>query len=457
MKSSLILLAMTLAVIQAAVAPDPSTCDTACQVAFSGAFALESKSWVSKDINSAIFYATPANFTRAKPGDVLRWENVPPSLLNTNWSIPAGMSMSRFLYVTEDIDRKPLLASAFALLPYALPQAQTKFRTLVFTHGTAGRAQICAPSNHKSLYYEWEGPFALVQQGYAVIAPDYAGLGTNIPQGFMYESGFLHAADVAYGLVAARTVIGRYLSDEWVVIGHSEGGMTAWRTNERLAMADQDALLAAGPFLGAVAAAPALRPLDLIPESFRRAGSGPAGDVVSVFFLQSLVRLFPQLRIEDYVSDIVRGRLALADQACLITGSAIFANLTVPQLYKNTSWITHPLVQDWQVRYNGAGPHALAAPMLVIQGSADPLTYADNTLQDFNRSCAAFPESKAEIILYDGLAHDPAFQAAQIDYFPWIADRFNGVPASKGCSYSRRSNVTDNFATVAIMYNANDT
>jgi hypothetical protein len=256
--------------LQTAVSHAQEACDSGCQTAFQQALASESSSWVSKNLSASEFYSTPANSTGAKPGDLLRWEDLSRGEANRNYSIPGSMSISRYLYMTEDIDRKPIPASAFVLLPYNKPDSNKPLNTLVWTHGTAGRIQNCAPSNHKDLYYEWQGPYALAQAGYAVVAPDYAGQGSDIPQGFMYEAGFLHAADVTYGLIAARKMMGKLLSEEYVVVGHSEGGMTAWRTNERLAMPDQEDLLKAGKFLGSVANAPALRPLDLIPESIWR-------------------------------------------------------------------------------------------------------------------------------------------------------------------------------------------
>lgn len=259
-------------------------CDAACSSAFKQAYELESKSWVSPDISTEGFYSVPANASNAKPGDLLRWEDMTDDELSHNWTIPAGMSLSRFLYMSEDIDSKPIPASGFVVLPYSAVEPNATFRTVAWAHGTAGRIRQCAPSNHKALYYEWEGPLALAQAGYAVIATDYAGQGSDIPQGFMYESGYLHAADVAFGVLASRQAIGHLLSDDWVVIGHSEGGMTAWRTNERLAQTNSTTLRKAGTLIGAVSAAPALRPLDLIPESFRRAAGGPVGDVVSCTF-----------------------------------------------------------------------------------------------------------------------------------------------------------------------------
>ncbi|UZP45064.1 hypothetical protein NXS19_012876 [Fusarium pseudograminearum] len=318
------------------------------------------------------------------------------------------------------------------------------FPTLVWTHGTAGGTRQCAPTNHRGLYYEWQAPFELVLQGYVVIAPDYAGQGSDIPEGFMYESGALHAGDVSFGLQAARKALGNKITKEWVVIGHSEGGMTAWRTDEREAMEGK----ATGGFLGAVAMAPALQPIKLIPESFRRAGDGPAGDVVSIFLLQSLSRLYPEIKVEDYATDIVMSRIPLADQGCLATGGSLYGNLTVKELYKNTSWVEHPAMVDWQKRFNGAGSHKLAAPMLVVQGEADILTYAKYAVEDFDAKCKEFPESTAEYRSYPGLDHGAVLHAAKVDYLPWIADRFNGVKIAKGCKKVEVKPATDRFSLV---------
>ncbi|KAF1932044.1 alpha/beta-hydrolase [Didymella exigua CBS 183.55] len=428
-------------------------CDATCQATYTQLLAVEASSWVSKNVTFETFYSTPANVTGAKPGDLLRWEDLSQSVVNTNFTAPAGMSISRFLYMTEDIDRKPIPASAFVLLPYNKPHDDKPFNTTVWTHGTAGRIRNCAPSNHKDLYYEWQGPFALAAAGYAVVAPDYAGQGSDIPQGFMYEAGYLHAADVAYGLIAARKVLGNLLSEEWVVVGHSEGGMTAWRTNERLAMPGQEELLKAGKFLGAVANSPALRPLDLIPESIRRAAGGPIGDAVSVFFLQSLALLFPgQIKVEDYVTDTVLGRIPLVDQGCLLIGRTLFSNLTSDELFKDLSWLENPVVVDWQKRYNGAGPHALAAPMLVVAGIDDPLTYANNTEWDFNQTCNSYPNSKATLRLYPGTDHNVAAAVSQQDFLRWIKARFDGAEVPVGCAIQTATTATTRYRNVGTFY-----
>lgn len=119
--------------------------------------------------------------------------------------------------MSEDIDGNLIPASAFLLLPFSNSEDKVKhLRTVVWTHGTACITRECIPSNNNQLCYNWEGPFILVRRGYAAIAPDCEGQGSDIPQWFMYESGALHAKDVSFGLQAARSKV-----------GHSEGSMTA--------------------------------------------------------------------------------------------------------------------------------------------------------------------------------------------------------------------------------------
>lgn len=426
-------------------------CDAECRSAFHAAFAVESKQWVNNDMTADSFYSNPSNISEYAAGDIVRWEDLSEEDTSTIWSIPGGMSFSRFLYMTVDAEGTPIPASAFVLLPFANPHgADEPLRTVVWTHGTAGGVRKCAPSNHRALYYEWEGPFALVQQGFAVIAPDYAGLGSDIPQGFMYEAGTLHAEDAVFSLLAARQVLGDLISHEWVVVGHSEGGLSAWRTNEREAREGK----ATSGFLGAVSLAPALRPLELIPESFELADGGPVRDVVSIYFLQSLTRIYPDLHAEDYFSDTVLARIKLADKACLRAGGGLFGDLTMNELYKNTSWLSHPDVLDWDKRYNNPGPHPLAGPMLVVQGVDDPLTYASFTEDDFNKTCEEYPESRAELALYEKLNHDVAAQASQAEYIRWINDRFENVPVEKGCKWRRVKPATERFSKMQQYWEA---
>ncbi|RSL97768.1 hypothetical protein CEP52_010741 [Fusarium oligoseptatum] len=416
-------------------------CDAACQAAIEGTYQSESKLWVS-DIVSDPFYDTPANISSAKPGDILRWEAVPAQLLSRNWTIPASLTLYRFMYATEDLDNSTIPATAWALLPFhrslSTPGEPRKLRTVVWTHGTAGRSRLCSTTNNRGLYYDWKAPFILAESGYAVIAPDYSGQGSKIPQGFMYEAGFLHAADVAYSVVAARKVIGNFLSRKWA----------------RLARKGEERLLKAGEFIGAVAAAPALRPQKLIPLSWTQTGTG--GGPFSVYFLQSLAGLFPdQIKVEDYLAEVTQQRLQVLDNSCFQTGFAAVGTLSPEQLFKNTSWLQHPATNEWAVRYNGQGPYPLAAPLLVIQGVNDTITPASLTMEDFNLTCSSYPKSPIHAKLYPEMGHGQVLESARADIEAWLDARFNGKPVAKACSIENIEPLTETYARGEMFWAAN--
>ncbi|KAF5590010.1 secretory lipase [Fusarium subglutinans] len=425
-------------------ANEPNRCDATCQIAYRQVLAMEEERWVNQDITLDPFYSTPSNVSKYSTGDILKWEKIPAEQAYRRWTVPAGISLTRFYYMSEDIEGKPLPATGIVLIPYTNPQGSKPFRTVVWTHGTAGGTRQCSPSNHRALLYGWTAPFALALAGYVVIAPDYAGQGSEA-QGFQYEAGILHAADASLSVQAVRKALGSKITKEWVVVGHSEGGMSSWRTNEREAKT-----VAVGGLLGAVALSPGLVPSKIIGETIRRAANGgPAGDFLSSLMLQTVSRIYPSLKVEDYASDILLARMPLADQGCFYTSATLYSNLTISQLYKNTSWIEHPDFIKWEKVYNGAGPHKLAAPMLVIQGAEDPIVYPDTSEEAFNETCKAFASSTtAEFRLYPGLGHGPVLPASQQYYLSWIEDRFNKVSLKKGCKKLTMTPETDNFSPV---------
>ncbi len=102
----------------------------------------------------------------------------------------------------------------------------------------------------KDVYYGEEGLFPMVRAGYAVVATDYHGLGTEGPH--QYVNKIAQAYDVIFSIPAARAAVSA-LGERWVVDGHSQGGTAAWGVAE-MEHDRQDA-----GYLGAVAVAPASR------------------------------------------------------------------------------------------------------------------------------------------------------------------------------------------------------
>lgn len=120
---------------------------------------------------------------------------------------------------------------------------------VVWAHGTTGAADQCAPSRNPLVEEEKALIMALVKKGYAVIAPDYEGLGND-----QVAHPYLHLESAARSILSALSEANKQyssLSKNWSVIGWSQGGHAA------LAAAEYNKALEGYNFKGTVAIAPA--------------------------------------------------------------------------------------------------------------------------------------------------------------------------------------------------------
>jgi len=152
----------------------------------------------------------------------------------------SGAHVYRVLYRTErgNPSNTPGYSSALLLLPEK-PRAGAGLPVVVAAHGTFGLAPGCAPS--KNAANEQQTPtngqyvqedyrhliYPLVGLGYAVIAPDFAGYanwgGANNPPP-TYDASADTGKSVLDGARALRKLIPSSVSQQVVLVGHSEGG-----------------------------------------------------------------------------------------------------------------------------------------------------------------------------------------------------------------------------------------
>ncbi|OWZ16594.1 Secretory Lipase [Phytophthora megakarya] len=98
----------------------------------------------------ADFYATAANFSTSKPGDLLKFKAHDP----TNLTTISRVSSYRIQYVSEDYNDTLAPVTGFIALPNTLP-ASGMFSLVVFAHGNIGTMRtaptspttICGPSS----------------------------------------------------------------------------------------------------------------------------------------------------------------------------------------------------------------------------------------------------------------------------------------------------------------------
>ena len=192
------------------------------------------------------FYALPPLTGPLQAGQVLKVQDVTDA---SAYSIPAGTALSRILYTTQNLNGTVIPTSGFILWPYAPRRFESdapdsKAHVVVWAHGTSGFFRTQNPSSQRPLWYAHNAPFALALAGYAVFAPDFAGLGVSeswdgseIPH--EYNASPAQARDSLYGFRAAKKAFPDYLGGDFVVIGHSQGGGTAWGVAEALAAEEE--------------------------------------------------------------------------------------------------------------------------------------------------------------------------------------------------------------------------
>ena len=219
------------------------------------ALRLERATWATGPVANDTFYAAPQNSTTAQPGSLLKLQ---ANVNSTLFALPPGQSLARILYQTATMNGTSVPASAYILLPFAAKSYVDGAPIVVFAHGTSGLYAECAPSHMTSLFQHYLAPYALAQAGYVVVGIDYAGLGVSHTANgnfitHEYSSNIASANDAIYAAQAAHTAFPTRLSKRFVVMGHSEGGGTAWAAAQRQALTPVDG------YLSAVAVAPVTR------------------------------------------------------------------------------------------------------------------------------------------------------------------------------------------------------
>ncbi|ANF81459.1 hypothetical protein A3K93_04130 [Acinetobacter sp. NCu2D-2] len=154
-----------------------------------------------------------------------------------------------FSYPMTSVTGKSITATTLVFTPKGTPPAGG-WPIVVWAHGTTGAADKCAPSRLQLENPEKALIIGLVEKGYAVIAPDYEGLGNdNVPHPYLHLTSA--ANSLLYAVSEARKFYGDVLGREWSVIGWSQGGHAA------LAAAEYQKALTGYDFKGTVAIAPA--------------------------------------------------------------------------------------------------------------------------------------------------------------------------------------------------------
>ncbi|WP_062367971.1 lipase family protein [Gordonia sp. QH-12] len=137
--------------------------------------------------------------------------------------LTGASSAYRILYATTDVHGAPAVSTGAVFLPKR-PAPKGGYKVIAWAHGTTGLGDDCTPSAQPRSDRDQEYLNHWLNQGYAIVATDYAGLGT--PGLMNYLSSKVQAHSIVDSVKAASHS-GLPLSKTWAIVGQSQGASAA--------------------------------------------------------------------------------------------------------------------------------------------------------------------------------------------------------------------------------------
>ncbi|BCI52568.1 lipase [Mycolicibacterium litorale] len=260
------------------------------------------------------------------PGAVIEDVELAPGL-----SVRGAGAARRILYATRDQHDEAAVSTAAVFLPHGEPPAGG-WPTVAWAHGTVGLGDDCTPSALPRSARDDEYLTHWLDQGYAVVATDYTGLGT--PGLMSYLNSTATARAVVDSVVAAHD-LGLPLSPRWAIVGQSQGGGAAvssarWATEfSRGSGLDYRGVVATGT------------PAD-IEQVVKRAGPdmvlppelGAAANSYAAYILAGFREARPDLDVDSVLSPQGREAADLAETLCTAALDEALAERTPAQFFR---------------------------------------------------------------------------------------------------------------------------
>ncbi|WP_258723458.1 lipase family protein [Cellulomonas sp. NS3] len=313
------------------------------------------------------FYDAPPTVP-AEPGRLLRSEPY-------DGDLPAGLVAYRILYTTTADDGVPGLASAVLAVPSDPPEQPVPL--VAWAHGTVGIARACAPSLGRNAVSTQGMPSmdALARNGWAMVATDYIGQGTE--GSFPYLVGQGEGRSVLDSVRAAHEldVDGLRLADQTVIWGHSQGGHAALWAGQLVPEYAPEL-----DVVGTAALSPASDPVALAVSVTGHPGV-PGASLGISFVAAAYARTYPDITLDDAVNPSARPFVDEAAARCTSEPGTLVTALTGVAISRDPILRRDPTTGVLGRRLSENVPLGpWPAPVLVAHGQSDEVI--DPAIQD---------------------------------------------------------------------------
>jgi len=353
------------------------------------------------------------------PGRMLRTEPLDPTL-----GLAQAGQQFRILYTsTNGMDGKtPVVVSGAFFFPRGTPPAGG-WPLIAWAHGTTGVADICAPSWAARSFRDVSYLNAWLEQGYAVVATDYQGLGTPGPHPY------LAVRPEAYSVLdSVRAALHGFqnVANRVVIVGQSQGGGAAFATAGIASSYAPELGIRGTVATGVPYIAPALLKAKPSGDPNR-----PDPTIAYLFYLGLFAQQTnPALGKADLFSPKALPVFELARTSCIgplesdVTSAGLTRSNAYAEGFRTALAANLPVLEYTTLK--------LAQPIFIGTGAEDHDVAPSSQLALVKDACAA--GTVVEAHLYAGLSHSPTVNASLKDSLPFVRKVLAGEPITPVCA-----------------------
>jgi hypothetical protein len=353
------------------------------------------------------FYRPPQPLPAGAPGELIRSEAL---------ASPTGFRAWRILYHSRNVAAADIAVSGFVVA--ADTTAPQRGRpAIAYTHGVRGLANQCAPSNSTEPLQGLDSYASVLKAGAVLVATDYPGLGASGVHPYLV--GDSEAQSALDAVRAAHHLPRLEMNDNVVVFGDTQGGHAALFAGQIASTYAPELHI-----LGVAAEDPVTDPLALARHS-----------TTAQFGVETLLETAAGYSATDPASDLpaILTPLGVKDLELLhhvcddALGRAVAGQSVASVFLKNP--VTTP---PWStgLAANTAGAIHTSAPLLIVQGTADPV-YPSNIVDQYVRRACGLGDT-VDYRTFPDIGHAITITSAP-QVLRWITDRLASRPAANTC------------------------
>ncbi|CAN5282693.1 prolyl oligopeptidase family serine peptidase [soil metagenome] len=386
-------LSVGLAVILATAVAPPATAEKAVP------------NWSGLDVRS---YAGPI----PAPGRLISSVPLDPAL-----SLRGAANAYRILYSTLDDHDSAAVSTAAVFVPRGAAPAGG-WPVVAWAHGTVGLANECTPSALPRSERDNDYLSHWLDQGYVVVATDYAGLGT--PGLMSYLNSVATARSVVDSVVAAHD-LDLPLSPQWAIVGQSQGGAAAVDSARRATEFSQGSGL---DYRGVVATGTPAN----INTIIERAGPdfvlpevGPAANVYTAYILAGLRDARPDLDLDSILTPAGLDATVRSQSVCFGALSEELAELSPAEFFR-APLSSIPGIDEALAQYMGTATSGYDRPLFLGVGLLDRDVPPSSTRNFYDQLVAN--GQNVELRVYPDQDHSGTVLASMADSTPFLQRMF---------------------------------